>query len=709
MKSFLPLFLCLAMAYTPFAGRAQVTRLSNNTNLEPVTSLSSVAILISDADSLWRSDGTETGTFKYATNVAVASSHDGFVFKNKYYFNGINASGEELWVTDGTTGGTALIMNINSGAANSSPQYFYEYNNTLYFFANDGIHGVELWKSDGSGAGTVLLKDINPGTGSSISPNSPVSYFVQNGKLYFTADNGVNGTELWVTDGTEEGTVMVKDINPGANPSNPIMFYQYGSVVLFSVSTGQPVAGLFYDQELWKTDGTEAGTVAVKSFGLSIPGLAISSFVTFNNKVYFYGNTPTNGSELWVTDGTPDNTMLLKDIYAGAQGSFTGFLFPFTYNNEMIFPASSGGTGSELWKTDGTTDGTVLFKDIYPGSNSSNPFIIPYYLFVNPGDPLSSGFFKGIMFMVATTGNNGTELWKSDGTPVGTTIVKDINPGAGSSINLLNSNQRFTFFFTPDHLYFSATEGTAGNELWKSDGTEAGTTRVFDIRAGAGSSNPQFIGVINGIYFFTADDGDNPDGRRDLFRLDGTFVPLPLNLIRFSGALTGRSATLNWTTTGEKNTAVFAIERSYDGSRYAAVGNVPAQKNSADKKNYVFTDGDAWAETGTKVYYRLKMIDQDGKFNYSEVITFSRKNEYKLLVYPNPVKDELRLTINTGDRKQLSLQIFDEGGKQVYQQKLTGNGGNNNYGISVAQWAKGTYYLNVITEDGVETSRFVKQ
>jgi ELWxxDGT repeat protein len=124
----------------------------------------------------------------------------------------------------------------------------------FYFPGIDETHGYELWKSDGTEAGTMLLKDIN-----SSGDSWCWDFTYVNGKVFFSADDGTHGTEVWVSDGTEAGTKMVKDIHPGSGSSGPYNLTNVNGLLYFVAGDGTN------GYELWKSDGTEAGTQMVKN------------------------------------------------------------------------------------------------------------------------------------------------------------------------------------------------------------------------------------------------------------------------------------------------------------------------------------------------------------------------------------------------------------------------------------------------------------
>jgi len=368
---------------------------------------------------------------------------------------------------------------------------------TLYFQAVDGANGNELWKSDGTAAGTVLVKDINPG---SYTSSDPENLTAVGNTLFFTAndggyESGVYGggysTELWKSDGTAAGTVLVKDINPGGNymvpfGSFPENLTAVGNTLFFNADDG--VNG----EELWKSDGTEAGTVLVRdirpgSYGSYSYSSSPDNLTAVGNTLFFTAFDDVNGEELWKSNGTAAGTVLVRDIRAGSFGSYPSNLTAL--GNTLFFTAFDGVNGWELWRSDGTAAGTVLVKDIRPGSYTSS-------------DPENLTAVGNTLFFTANDGVNGTELWKSDGTAAGTVLVRDIRPGSS------NSNPS-NLTAAGNTLFFTAFDDVNGTELWRSDGTAAGTVLVGDIRPGSSGSYPQNLRVVGNTLFFTANNGVN--------------------------------------------------------------------------------------------------------------------------------------------------------------------------------------------------------
>ncbi len=185
---------------------------------------------------------------------------------------------------------------------------------------------------------------------------------------------------------------LVKDINTRPTSSSPSGLTEVGGIVFFSASTGE------YDRGLWKSDGTEAGTVQIL---VRDPDL----FTNHNGTLFFRARYWGGGSTgLWKSDGTESGTVLIKNIYVDSLTSTTIGLF-------------FKGSDNYLWISDGTEVGTMMVKNIAPDNNEPNLNSL-----VEAG---------GTLYFFANDGVNGRELWKSDGTTSGTQIVKDIRPQAG--------------------------------------------------------------------------------------------------------------------------------------------------------------------------------------------------------------------------------------------------------------------------------------
>ncbi len=374
-----------------------------------------------------------------------------------------------LWKTDGTNAGTIQIKSF------SSIRDMFKFNNMLYFRADDGVNGIELWKSDGTTPGTQMVKNINP-TGDFMGSFDLWLNVVGLNEFFFTAEDGIHGRELWKSDGTEAGTVMVKDMVPGSGSSEPQQGIFFNNELYFTSSDNS------VGRELFKSDGTEVGTVLVKDFYVD-PTITNNGFpnhyTIFDNQLFFYANSSdltATGHGLFKITTSSSVPQLVKEVRINSTPLYK-------FNNAFYFGSPSGTwDNSELWKSDGTASGTSVFTELN-ATGASNPGL--FYEFNNT------------LYFVATPDiATGTELFKTDGTVQGTQMVKNINPsnGEGSSIN--------NFFELEGVLHFIANEPTYGWEIWKTNGTDAGTTMAYDINPGPNTSySGNFTKLLNKIFF----------------------------------------------------------------------------------------------------------------------------------------------------------------------------------------------------------------
>ena len=342
-----------------------------------------------------------------------------------------------LWRTDGTPRGTISLGTFS--------QTLYELltmfavGDTVYFVGATPETGPELWKTDGTPEGTVLVKDIFPGPYSRWLLHPWPSFTEVNGTLFFLATTDWARLNLWKSDGTEAGTVSVSTAvhpYPGAYPQVGVGI---GNWLLFTSYYENP-RGLF----LWRTDGTPGGTVLV-SADFPLDRYVYPNDMTRIGDVVFFG--AISGESVWVTDGTSEGTHILQEFPSRrGVGTFTPL------GDSVFFWVSSDTGGIELWRTDGTAQGTDLALDG-----------------LSPGWDLSSA--GKTLFFPNEDDAHGIELWGSDGTPEGTALLEDVNPGSASS-------DPSCFVQARDVLLFIAEEEDGRFRLWKSDGTSAGTIRV---------------------------------------------------------------------------------------------------------------------------------------------------------------------------------------------------------------------------------------
>ena len=404
---------------------------------------------------LYVSDGTAAGTSKVTPNT-VSVSAPIIVGGNKIYFFATDGTnGKEPWISDGTTLGTHIIKNINPSTDNLdfntfSVSFLSADANKAFFIGNDGVNGDELWVTDGTDAGTVFVKDIYVGSsGSQISVSNSMGTNMKDGKLYFFALNGsggftVNGVEPWVSDGTPAGTFMLKDIKTGFNGSsgsaNTKHFVEYnGKMYFFAIGDSAALSGLY------ETDGTTIGTQLVYSTSI----YRIDEFLVRNNLIYF---THSNGPALYTTDGTAAGTNLVATIPNG-QLNNVGTCQMVDANGTLFLRVVSNTVGSELFKLDSTNQ-IVNVKDIRSGvPNGVSGNIYQHRKVLQVYD-------NKVWFLGSDGSLSGAlQIWGSDGTDSGTAAFSPLNADGGFAGGNGNNYNIFATSFGMFMIYYNATVG----------------------------------------------------------------------------------------------------------------------------------------------------------------------------------------------------------------------------------------------------------
>ncbi len=459
---------------------------------------------------LWKTDGTDGTGGNMGTvliNELIGNTLDvemgGFAGGKLIFREKTGEFGSEIWSSDGTPQGTEILLIIAVVDIVSNPRQFIQGDDVVYFSATGSDGGRALWATNGESIGTSIFKDGVDGYSS--------SYASYHGWLGTTLVMGLSsdvGAEAWSSDGTAEGTAILLD-GISATLSSLGSFYSedsftsFGGKIFFPVRDGRNAGQIFYPEAIWSSDGTTEGTV--EAFDLPFPlrtGASSTHLFVLQNVL-----TPPSGNylELWGGDGTQANSISLGQLAVTGDLVGAGDRIFFGVND-------AGGIGSELWTSDGTLIGTKLVKDIYadaPSGLPGNQFFIPLNI---------NGTWK--VLFPATTLDEGTEFWISDGTEAGTTLLKDINVGTDNT-----ANYSFEPVASPsgDKAFFYTATAAEGAEPWITDGTEAGTIMLGDLNADTANSRaygPEHEAVAyDGGWFFIANNG--VDGT-ELWNTDGT-------------------------------------------------------------------------------------------------------------------------------------------------------------------------------------------
>ncbi|PYQ58825.1 MAG: hypothetical protein DMF53_19755, partial [Acidobacteria bacterium] len=419
--------------------------------------------------------------------------------------------------------GTRKLAGAASGG--SDPRDFVTLGDHLFLTASDGAVR-SVWTVDAQGVAAPVA-----GTGVSIGHPGPSGLTVSGGLAYFVSDLGAGGMELWRTDGTLAGTLQL-----GAFPDKALSdLRDLGGRLIFlarSTTGEQPVFSL------WTSDGTPAGTV--QPLGLPPDTMGISAVTALGSELYF-ALTSETASWVYRSDGTAAGTRTILQEGDGCEDPGEGGRF-VRLAGLVYFPAC-GPDGVTLYQTDGTPAGTaevISFANIGPEGLFAFQGEL-YYFGYNPdperlvnlilwkgrtaveatplkgvgfsfGDPIAPEFtvLGDRLYFRAWDPAHGLELWRTDGTPAGTVLVRDLAPGpaSGDPQGLVAAGGR---------LWFSALDPDHGRELWTSDGTRAGTRLAVDLAPGPPSAAPEQLTPFAGRLYCAADDGVVG---REVWRLD---------------------------------------------------------------------------------------------------------------------------------------------------------------------------------------------
>ncbi len=437
---------------------------------------------------LWASDGTQAGTGTVGDFTPNQRLESFVSVGGSLAFTALGADGDrQLWTSDGTSQGTSMVMDLGiPDAAGNVSGYqtvsvygggLLPVGDTLFFAADDGTHGGELWSDDVATGTTQLVDDIDPGPDSS-DPRDIVAW---NGQLYFAANDGTSPTttQLWTSGGTAASTSLFASFSPGVTGSavpndwSGTPFGTLGSQILAPLIDG------VHGPALWTTDGTEAGTQPLAA-------VRPLSFADLDGKAYFLGmegpNTLNQGATLglWATDGTAAGTSEVMDLTQyGSTGDESTYEPQMATSGSLLYFVTGDASGDlVLWTSNGTAAGTNLVWTLpAPG--------------LDERDTISdmTPFDGKLAFLL-----NDSEVWVTDGTAGGTQLL---NTDASVSVPYESEVQLAVLGNT---LYFIGTDpaGPSGYALWSSDGTSGHTSVVFPFPTLADPAFPQSTATVQG-------------------------------------------------------------------------------------------------------------------------------------------------------------------------------------------------------------------
>jgi ELWxxDGT repeat protein len=484
------------------AGTRTICSGSCSSNAQALGTIGDVALFFDDIGSsakLWRSDGTRPGTFPIAGGQfeelqpcpSFESGSESELVSGVLFFKG--GFGCELWRTDGTAAGTRPVQGLNpEPESRISIRELIAWNDGLWFSGSDANGQRGLWRSDGSAATTALVRSF------SIEPR----FFTAVGsRLYFVAPDEGRGDELWVSDGTAAGTRLLTHFaaqQPFPDSFSEIPAYFQDIEGVFHFLADDVTGGL----DLWRSDGTEAGTRRVTAFGNARPfsnAFNERQIVKLGSRLIFVATDGLTGFRLWTSGGTPETTAVVSACAGGSCPTVEHDAALVSLGGKALFLGTRPGQAAVVWSTDGTGSGTKVVRNLCSGHCSS----LPESLF---------GLLGRALFIAQ--GPEVYEVWQTDGTEKGTQRLASIERHTFDE----NFGRPFEPVATRNTILFVAEDVNSNGQIWASDGTAEGTGPVTWLTGGGIGSDPYGFASDGGAAWFLAPDGTD----NYLWRSEGT-------------------------------------------------------------------------------------------------------------------------------------------------------------------------------------------
>lgn len=480
------------------------------------------------------------------------------------------------------------------------------------------------------------------------------------GKALFMGVDAQHGKELWISDGSEVGTRLLKDIVPGTTGSTPYAFLKVGDLAYFQTA----------NNELWRTDGTDIGTYLV----MRNPDI-INPFPVFEQNGWIYFMERESGSKrfLWRMNGNPNSEVLVtpKSTFIDTSG------YILLNNTDFIFNGRTASGGWAIWRSNGVVNQQVT--DLTSTSALSS------YTQLNSAKKIDEK-----IYFSPITEAYGWEPWITNGTSSGTHLLKDILV----STNYFDNSSASNFTKVGDQVFFTAKDNTHGLELWKTDGTEAGTAMVKEICPGnnTSGSQPEILFEYSGRLYFQQHDGSS----NQLYKTDGTDAGT-IKLTNFTDFWAGyrpleKNGKLFFTAyTGQYGEEPYFIDlETLQTTMIADINPGTGSSSSAE-----------FFELNANIYFVGSIdgtIDGDRTFRIDpSILSVATDKKPDIKIYPNPVSDILNLS-----EKADKIEVTDQSGRLLKMQK-------NCNSIDVKNLESGMYYLKITNKQKTKLKKFIKK